>query len=79
VRSQNDKTEVKLKWNMNQEAWGFNIRYGTQADKLYFSYQVLGSDTLIIRSLNGLQKYYFTIDGFNDNGISKGTKIVEVN
>ena len=79
VRSQNDKTEVKLKWNMNQEAWGFNIRYGTQADKLYFSYQVLGTDTLTIRSLNGLQKYYFTIDGFNDNGISNGTKIVEVN
>jgi xylan 1,4-beta-xylosidase len=78
VRSEDDRSEVKLKWNNNLETSGFNIRYGTRADKLYLNYQVLGHDTLTIRSLNKFLKYYFTIDGFNENGISKGTKIVEV-
>jgi len=34
---------------------------------------------LTIRSLNGLQKYYFTIDAFNESGITQGKKIIERN
>jgi xylan 1,4-beta-xylosidase len=78
TRSQNDRREVKLKWDKTPDAVGYNIRYGTQPGKLYHNYQVLGTDSLTIRSLNRLQKYYFTIDGFNENGISKGVKIVGV-
>jgi len=46
---------------------------------LYQNYQVLGGDSLIIRSLNGLQKYHFTIDAFNESGITQGKKIIELN
>jgi hypothetical protein len=79
ARSQNDRREVKLKWNKNPDAVGYNIRYGSQVDKLFHNYQVLSSDSLKIRSLNRFQKYYFTVDEFNENGINKGGKIVEVN
>lgn len=79
MRTQSDRREVKLKWNKNLNAVGYNIRYGTQVDKLYHNYQVLSADSLTIRSLNRFQKYYFTIDEFNENGINKGAKIVEVN
>lgn len=78
VRSAADRCIVTLKWNKNSNAVGFNIRYGTQIDKLYHNYQVLGSDSITIRSLNSLSKYYFTIDTFNENGISRGSKIIEV-
>jgi xylan 1,4-beta-xylosidase len=78
-RTERDRREVKLKWDKNLDAVGYNIRYGTQVDKLYHNYQVLGADSLTIRSLNRFQKYYFTIDEFNENSINKGTKIVEVN
>jgi xylan 1,4-beta-xylosidase len=78
VRTQSDRREVKLKWDKSQDAVGYNIRYGTKSDKLYHNYQVLGSDSLTIRSLNRFQKYYFTIDAFNENGIHKGTKVLEV-
>ena len=78
IRTPGDRREVKLKWDKIPDAVGYNIRYGTQADKLYHNYQVSGSDSLTIRSLNRFQKYYFSIDGFNENGISKGAKIVEV-
>ena len=78
VRTQNDGREVTLKWDENLDAVGYNIRYGTQPDKLYHNHQVLSAHSLTIRSLNRLQKYYFVIDSFNESGISKGTKIVEV-
>jgi len=78
TRTQSDKREVKLKWEKSSDAVGYNIRYGTQADKLYHNYQVLDADTLTIRSLNSLQQYYFTIDAFNEDGIIKGVKVIDV-
>jgi len=78
-RSETDRCVVKLKWNKVRDAIGYNIRYGSQMDKLYQNYQVLGGDSLIIRSLNGLQKYHFTIDAFNESGITQGKKIIELN
>jgi xylan 1,4-beta-xylosidase len=77
VRTQNDKREVKLKWNKNADAIGYNIRYGAIQGKLYHNYQVYGTDSLTIRSLNAQQKYYFSIDAFNENGVTKGTIVVE--
>jgi hypothetical protein len=78
TRIQSDKREVKLKWDKSPDAVGYNIRFGTQADKLYHNYQVLGADSLTIRSLNRLQQYFFTIDAFNENGIKKGVRVVDV-
>jgi|YelNatPaOPRAMG01_1025707.scaffolds.fasta_scaffold01844_13 xylan 1,4-beta-xylosidase len=78
VRSAVDRCVVNIKWNNNPDAFGFNIRYGTQKNKLYHNYEVLGSDSITLRSLNALSKYYFTIDTFNENGISKGSKIIGV-
>jgi hypothetical protein len=67
-----------LNWTKSSGAIGYNIRFSTQKDKLYQNYQVFGIDTLTIRSLNNSQKYYFTIDAFNENGIAKGNKIMEL-
>ena len=78
TRNQNDKREVKLKWSKKPEDVGYNIRYGSQPDKLYHIWQVLGVDTLTIRNLNRLQKYYFTIDAFNETGVKRDDKVVMV-
>ena len=78
-RSESDRCVVDLNWNKTPGAIGYNIRYGTKRDKLYNNYQAFGVDSLTIRSLNALQKYYFTIDTFNENGITEGTNIIEVN
>jgi len=78
-RSVTDRCVVDLNWAKIPGAIGYNIRYGIRKDKLYQNYQVIGVDSLTIRSLNGLQKYYFTIDAFNENGLSKGKNIVELN
>ena len=78
IRAATDRCVVNLKWNKSPEATGFNIRYGTRKNKLYQNYQVLGADSITIRNLNSLSKYYFTIDTFNENGISIGNGIREV-
>jgi len=77
-RSDIDRCVVELNWDKTPGAIGYNIRYGIQKDKLYQNYQVFGVDSLIIRSLYGLQKYYFTIDAFNENGITLGKNIIEL-
>jgi len=78
TRNQNDKREVKLKWHIKPGDVGYNIRYGSQPDKLYHNWQVLGVDTLTIRNLNKLQGYYFTIDAFNESGIKKGVNVAVI-
>jgi xylan 1,4-beta-xylosidase len=77
-RSETDRCVVNLNWTKTPGAVGYNIRYGIQKDKLYHNYQAFAADTLTIRSLNSLQKYYFTVDAFNENGITKGQDLVEV-
>ncbi|HEY6502607.1 MAG TPA: family 43 glycosylhydrolase [Chitinophagaceae bacterium] len=79
VRQKNDRCVVKLTWTKSPDAIGYNIRFGTAKDKLYHTYQVLGTDTVTINSLNSLQKYYFTVDAFSENGVTKGKKIIELN
>jgi hypothetical protein len=78
TRPATDRCVVKLNWKKLPGATGYNIRYGTAKDKLYHTYQVLGAESLTIGSLNSLQKYYFTIDVFNENGVAKGKNIIEV-
>jgi xylan 1,4-beta-xylosidase len=75
VRNENDAAVVKLTWKKSAGAIGYNIRYGTAKDKLYHTYQVLAAESVTIRSLNSLQKYYFTIDAFNETGVTKGKKV----
>ncbi len=79
ARQEDDRTIVKLNWTPSPGATGYNIRFGTAKDKLYHTYQVLGTNSLTIRSLHSLRKYYFTIDTFNENGVTKGKKVIEVN
>jgi len=74
-RNQKDKREVTLSWNKSENATGYNISYGFGENKLYQNYMVYGDTTVIIRSLNSLQKYFFTIEAFNENGITKNELI----
>lgn len=79
ARQENDRCIVSLNWTKVPGAVGYNIRYGTQKDKLYQNYQVIGAESLTIRSLNSSLKYYFTVDTFNGKGITKGKNIIELN
>jgi len=75
-RNSEDKKMVKISWDRVPGATGYNIRYGISKDKLYLNYQLYSDNTVVIHSLNRNLDYYFTIDAFNENGVSKGETIV---
>ena len=71
-REENDARIVHLSWNKIAGAIGYNIRYGNTKDKLYHNYIVYDKTEATIRSLNKGYGYWFTIDVFSENGITKG-------
>ena len=78
IRDSSDGRKVTLSWTKSKGATGYNIRYGTQPGKLYLNYQVLNADSVTIRSLSNRQAYYFSIDVFNENGITNGKKVISI-
>lgn len=75
-RLSKDLRKVELKWDKAEGAIGYTIRYGTAKDKLYASYQVFDTDSLTINNLNVHQPYYFTIEAFNESGITRSGQVV---
>ena len=78
IRNETDRCSVALKWKGDAKATGYNIRYGRTPEQLYLNYQVYGTTELEINSLSNKGAYYFTIDSFNENGITKGTDIKKI-
>lgn len=78
VRDTADARNITLGWPKTGNVTGYNIRYGIAPDKLYLNYQTLDMNSLTIHSLSALQTYYFTIDAFNESGMTKGKVIVKV-
>lgn len=75
TRNNDDRTTVLLTWNEVHNATGYNIRYGTGKDKLYSSHLVYSDTSLVLRSLNANQKYFFAIDAFNESGVTYSKNI----
>ena len=70
--------DALIKFDKAEGAFGYNIRYGIAKDKLYASYQVYDKNEVLLTFLNKGQKYFLAIDSFNENGITDGTKIYEM-
>lgn len=77
-RDMADACKALLLWDAPKDAKSYVVRYGIAPDKLYTSYQVLEGTSLEIGSLNKGVTYYFTVDAYNENGISHGTKLIEL-
>lgn len=67
---------AKLSWNPIKNAQGYNILWGIAPDKLYSSWMVYDKSSLDIKSLNINQTYYFSIEAFNENGVSQKSSIL---
>lgn len=76
-RQQSDRRDALLTWEAGKNCQGYNIRWGIAPDKLYNSWLVYGKNELLLKSLTTDQSYYFTIEAFNENGISEPARLVE--
>jgi hypothetical protein len=72
---QHDKRNVAINWEKQADAQGYNILWGIAPDKLYNSWMVYGDNHLMLRSLDNYKKYYFTIESFNENGVSPRSNV----
>ena len=70
-----DSRKALVKWKKDKSATGYIVNYGVDANKLYTSYMVYNSDSVKLSGLNKDIPYYFSIDAFNESGITKGEKI----
>jgi hypothetical protein len=73
VRRDTDQRNAFVSWHPSEGATGYNILWGIGRDKLYQTYQVFADKgtALEIRALTVGQDYYFAIEAFNENGVSK--------
>ena len=75
---QSDRRDVKLTWAVDNRAQGYNIRWGISPDKLYSSWLLYGTNELLLKSLTTDQHYYFSIEAFNENGVSTLAKPIRI-
>jgi len=78
VKREKDRRDVSLSWNLVKGAQGYNIRWGIAKDKLYQSWQIYDTNEHFMRSLDRDTPYYFTIEAYNQNGISELSDVILV-
>ena len=76
LRSENDSRNALLKWYPLINATGYNIYWGPAPDKLYNNVMVYNDDQYYFKAMDKERTYYFSIEAFNENGISAKTKPV---
>ncbi|OPZ14473.1 MAG: Glycosyl hydrolases family 43 [Bacteroidetes bacterium ADurb.BinA261] len=78
VERKDDQRDAFLTWKAQENVQGYNIRWGIAPDKLYNSWLIYDDNQLMMRSLTTDQQYYFTIEAFNENGISEQSTPIHV-
>lgn len=75
---QKDDRNADISWQKVEGAVGYNILWGIAPDKLYQTYQIWSDvpSNLELRALTVGEKYYFAIEAFNENGVSKVSEVV---
>ena len=77
VTRETDRRDVSFSWKPVKDAQGYNIRWGISKDKLYQSWLIYESTEHFMRCLDRDTPYYFTIEAFNENGISEKSEIIK--
>ena len=78
TRDTTDRRLVNLTWNKSKGAMGYTVRFGPIKEVIPYSFPVYSDTSLILRCLNTSSTYYFSIDSFNENGITPSRAIQEV-
>jgi len=78
VNRHKDRRDVEFSWESVKNAQGYNIRWGIAPDKLYQSWLIYDVNEHFMRCLDRDTPYYFTIEAFNEVGISSRTEIIEI-
>ena len=78
VRHAADARDALIAWKPVRGAVGYNVLWGIAPKKLYQTYQVFADrlNLLEIRALTVGQDYWFAIEAFDENGVSRPSRPV---
>jgi hypothetical protein len=78
VKRYKDRRDAKITWDNLPDCQGYNVLWGISPDKLYNSWMVYEKNSLELKCLTVDQSYYFAVEAFNENGVSRRSKVVKV-
>jgi len=78
LRTEKDKRSAWIKWSPVDNAYGYNIYFGTAPDKLYNSILVYDANEYWFKVMDREKPYYFSMETLNENGASARTQPIKV-
>jgi xylan 1,4-beta-xylosidase len=79
LRTEKDKRNAWIKWRPANDAYAYNLYYGTAPDKLYNSIMIYTANDYWFKLMDSQKPYYFSIEALNENGVSPRTSVIKVN
>lgn len=77
LRTEKDKRSAFIKWKPADDAFAYNIYYGTAPDKLYTSIMVHANNEYWMKAMDALKPYYYCIEAVNENGTSERSPVIK--
>jgi xylan 1,4-beta-xylosidase len=77
-RSKSDTRNAIISWKQQPNAYGYNLYFGTAADKQYNCITVYNNSSYNLRGLDKGTQYYFSIEALSESGVSNKSKTIFV-
>jgi xylan 1,4-beta-xylosidase len=78
LRTEKDKRSAYIKWSPVDNAFAYNLYYGTEPGKLYSCIMIHDVNEYWFKAMDLKKTYYFSIEAINENGVSEKIKTVKV-
>ena len=78
LRTEKDKRSAWIRWSPVENAFAYNIYYGTHPEKLYNCVMVHDANEYWFKAMDSQKPYWFSIEAINENGVSERYKTIEV-
>ena len=78
MRTEKDKRSAYIKWSPVDNAFAYNLYYGTAPDKLYNSILIYDFNEYWFKAMDSQRPYFFAMEAVNENGVSERTEVKRV-
>jgi len=78
LRTEKDKRSAYIKWQPADNAFAYNLYYGTAPDKLYSCIMIHDFNEYWFKAMDNQKTYYFSIEAINENGVSQKSQVKKV-
>lgn len=78
LRTEKDKRSAYIKWSPVNNAYAYNIYYGTDSNKLYNCIMVHDLNEYWFKGMDSQKTYFYSIEAINENGVSERTAVTKV-